>query len=324
MVEARWSDRGTEVRVVVAGSGTPRAARHLVTAELAGLDRACGSRWGGSELSQVQRAVGRPIPVGPRLAELVGAALTAAELTGGDVDPTVGTALLRPAPTVDGGLPVCGSTPRPAAQPDGWRRVLLGDGWLAVPAALLLDLRATARAATARRCADLLAARGDGGALVALGGCVATAGPTPPGGWRVPLDGLVLQLPGGALATTRAAGRGPAGPIVDPRTGRPPAPVWRRVTVAAADPVVAKALSVAAFIRGVEATRWLAGFGVAARLVAPDGTERTVGAGPLTSPARTATTRPGPAPERAGTRSAAAEDDRRLQLLVAGDGRIES
>ncbi|RKR86118.1 thiamine biosynthesis lipoprotein [Micromonospora pisi] len=324
MAEARWSDRGTEVRVVVAGSGPPRAARRLVTAELAGLDRACGSRWGGSELSRVHRALGRPVPVGPRLAELVGAALTAAELTGGDVDPTVGAALLRLTPPDGGWLPVCGSTLRPTAQPDGWRRVLLGDGWLAVPATLLLDLRATARAVTARRCADLLAARGDGGALVALGGCVATAGPTPRSGWRVSLDGLVLQLPDGALATTRAAGRGPAGPIVDPRTGRPPAPVWRRVTVAAADPVVAKALSVAAFVRGVEATRWLAGLGVDARLVAPDGTVRTVGTGPLTGPARPAPTRPGPAPQRLGARSAAAENDRRLQLLVAGDGRVES
>ncbi|MFK3979324.1 FAD:protein FMN transferase [Micromonospora sp. NPDC050397] len=281
MAEARWSDRGIEVRVVVAGDATARTARRLVTSELAGLDRACGSRWGGSELCRVHRSVGRPVPVGPRLAELVGAALSAAELTGGDVDPTVGAALLRLSRTGPGWLPVYGPTSRPVPRPAGWRQVVLGDGWLTLPATLLLDLRATARAVTARRCADQLAARGADGALVAIGGCVATAGPPPPGGWRVPLDGAVLGLDRGALATTRATGGGPTRPIVDPRTGRPPAPVWRRVTVAAGDPVVAKALSVAAFVRGTGAGPWLARLGVDARLVAPDGTVATVGTGPL-------------------------------------------
>lgn len=283
MAEARWSDRGTEVRVVVAGPEASRVARRLITAELAALNRACGFRWGGSELSWVHRAAGAPVRISGRLAELVSAALTAAELTAGDVDPTVGAALLRsPRPGRDPWLPVCGSSLRPTAESDGWRRVRLGDGSLTVPATMLLDLTATARAVTARRCADLLAARTGDGVLVALGGCVATAGPPPPAGWRVPIGGATLMLTGGALANTRTTGRGQARPIVDPRTGVPPAPVWRDVTVAAADPVTAKALSVATLVRGAGAVSWLAGLGMDARLVALDGTVRSVGTGPLT------------------------------------------
>ncbi|MGW4462667.1 FAD:protein FMN transferase [Micromonospora sp. NPDC004704] len=280
MAEARWSDRGTEVRVVVTGTEASRIARRLVTAELAALNRTHGHRWGGSELSRVHRAAGTPVRISARLAELVAAALAAAELTDGDVDPTVGAALLRLSrPDRGPWLPVCGSSLRPAPVRDGWRRVTLGDGSLTVPAPVLLDLTATARAVTARRCANLLAARTGDGVLVALGGCVATAGPTPPDGWRVPIGGTTLGLAGGALANTRTTGRGPARPIVDPRTGLPPAPVWRDVTVAAADPVTAKALSLAALVRGAGAGAWLAGLGAPARLVALDGTVETTEAG---------------------------------------------
>ncbi|WP_329110867.1 FAD:protein FMN transferase [Micromonospora sp. NBC_01699] len=280
MAQACWSDRGTEVRVVVTGSQACRVARRLVTAELAARNRACGFRWAGSELSRVHRAAGTPVPISARLAELVAAALTAAELTDGDVDPTVGAALLRLSRTGrDAWLPVCGSSLRPTPQSDGWRRVMLRDGLLTVPVTVLLDLTATARAVTARRCADLLAARTGGGVLVALGGCVATAGPPPPDGWRVPFGGATLVLAGGAVARTRTTGRGPARPIVDPRTGLPPAPVWREVTVAAADPVTAKALSLAALVRGPDAGAWLAGLDTPARLVAVDGTVETITAG---------------------------------------------
>jgi thiamine biosynthesis lipoprotein len=261
--------------------------RRTVRTELAALRAVLGPRWGGTELARLHRAAGTPVRVSPRLAGLVGAALAAAELTGGDVDPTVGAALLRLARRDGPGwLPVCGSSPRPrgpyggdpdgAPEPDGWRRVWLRDGWLAIPATVLLDLDAIAPAYVAGCCARRIATGTSGGVLVAVGGATATAGTPPPGGWHLPLD--VDGPVGVAVATSRGAGRDRGRhPIVDPRTGRPPAPVWRSVSVLAADCVTAKALSLAAVVRGSRAPEWLAGLGTRARLVAADGGVRTVG-----------------------------------------------
>jgi thiamine biosynthesis lipoprotein len=281
MREAVWLNRGVRVRVAVTEPETLPPAHRLVRSELAALRRVCGSRGRGTELSRLHHAAGTPVRVSPLLADLVRAALGAAEATGGDVDPTVGAALLRPLrPEHRAWLPVCGSSLRLRSEPEGWRRVMLRDDWLTVPVTVLLDLRATAKAYVARRCVERLAAGRAGGVLVAVGGVVASAGTPPPGGWRVPLADAGLMLAGGSFATSRGAARDPARPpIVDPRTGRPPAPVWRTVSVAAADCVTAKALSVAAVVRGHEATAWLADLGVRAQLVALDGGVRTVGAG---------------------------------------------
>ena len=64
--------------------------------------------------------------------------------------------------------------------------------------------------------------------------------------------------------------------ILDPRTGRPAAPVWRTVSVAAATCADANTAATAAIIRGRQAIGWLTGLGLPARLVALDGTVRTL------------------------------------------------
>jgi FAD:protein FMN transferase len=136
-------------RVDVTDPTALRAARRAVVREVAAV-RAALTR----ELPRVHLAAGRPVRVSPLLADLVGAALDAAARTGGDVDPTVGAALLRiryagSRPW----LPACGSAvgvlERRVA---GWREVRLDGAWLTVPARVLLDLRATASARTAERC----------------------------------------------------------------------------------------------------------------------------------------------------------------------------
>jgi thiamine biosynthesis lipoprotein len=135
------------------------------------------------------------------------------------------------------------------------------------------------------------------GALVALGGDIATAGPAPAfpapsgehgggstapeGGWSVRVqDGpgdphCTVRLPAGAaLATSSTAARTWGRPgellhhIVDPRTGRPAPRVWRTVSVAAYSCVRANTLSTAAIVRGHDAPALLTG--VPARLVTPD------------------------------------------------------
>jgi thiamine biosynthesis lipoprotein len=69
--------------------------------------------------------------------------------------------------------------------------------------------------------------------------------------------------------------------ILDPRTGRPAAPVWRTVTVAAPTAVLANTLSTAAVVRGESAYGWLAGVGVTARFVRASGEVLTTGSWPV-------------------------------------------
>jgi FAD:protein FMN transferase len=116
---------------------------------------------------------------------------------------------------------------------------------------VLLDLGATGKAYAADRCAARVAADRGVGVLVSLGGDIATAGPAPDGGWRVLVqDGpgepsCVVGLPSGtALATssTRSRRWGTSlHHILDPRTCRPAEPLWRTVSVRAADCVTANA-----------------------------------------------------------------------------------
>ncbi|WP_173164757.1 hypothetical protein [Phytohabitans suffuscus] len=103
------------------------------------------------------------------------------------------------------------------------------------PRDVLLDLTATAPARTADRCAHLVTARHGVGTLVATAGGVATAGPAPPGGWRV--DGPAPR----SLPAGRALGRSRS-PLVDPRDGRV-------VVVEAPDALTACALAAAVSAR---------------------------------------------------------------------------
>lgn len=287
---AQWSVWSTVARVVVTDPAATTDARCLVEAELAEVDAACSRFRPDSELRLASRQRG-PVEVSPRLAELVGAALEAARSTDGDVDPTIGAALC--ALGYDDDIAYAGSRPATSATirifpSAGWRDVTLRGRLLTVPAGVVLDLGATAKAWAADRCAALVAAGLGVGVLVSLGGDIATAGPAPDGGWRVLVqDGTdqpatTVTLPAGAaLATSSTMSRRwrHAGEVVhhilDPRTGRPAPEVWRTASVAAFTCVQANALSTAALVRGVTALGWLHALSAPARLVAADGTVAT-------------------------------------------------
>ncbi|GAB3138284.1 FAD:protein FMN transferase [Micromonospora sonneratiae] len=278
MRTARWAYRGTAVRVTVTDPADLTGARRLVTTELSAMTRVCSPGRTDTELSQVHRAAGRPVRISSRLTGLLRAALGCAALTDGDVDPTVGMAILR-LRLQRPWLPRYGSSIETGRADGDWRSVVLRTGWLTVPASVVLDLGAVTRAYTAQRCADLLAARYGNGALVGLGRCVATAGLLPAEGWPVSLDGERIMLAGAAVATSSGLDRDPPGSgIIDPRTGRPPEPLWASVSVVATGCAAAKALSAAAVLRGYDAVPWLESLGVAARLVTVDGTRKSVGA----------------------------------------------
>ncbi len=92
---ARWEALGTTVVLRVAEPPWLPRAGAILARELDAIDRACSRFLEDSDLSRVNtRAGGRPVPVAPLLIEALQVALRAAELTDGDVDPTVGAALV--------------------------------------------------------------------------------------------------------------------------------------------------------------------------------------------------------------------------------------
>ena len=178
----------------------------------------------------------------------------------------------------------------------GWRRVRVerASRTIRIPAGVELDLGATAKALAADRCARAVWDATRAGILVNLGGDIALAGPAPGDGWpilvtddhrsSVSAEGQTIALAAGGLATSSTtvrrwrAGEGEVHHIVDPRSGAPAREVWRTVSVAASDCVVANSATTAAIVRGEDAVAWLERSGLPARLVRPDGTTvRTCG-----------------------------------------------
>jgi thiamine biosynthesis lipoprotein ApbE len=90
---ATWEALGTNVVLRLANPAALDVARATVEQELDAIDRACSRFRADSELTRVNRAGGRPVRVSPLLMEALTVALRGAELSGGDVDPTLGRAL---------------------------------------------------------------------------------------------------------------------------------------------------------------------------------------------------------------------------------------
>jgi thiamine biosynthesis lipoprotein len=291
---ARWSALGTTAEVVVTDPAALVAAQLAVERELALIDLACSRFRDDSELTAINAAGGVSMLVGPVLMEALEAALRAAQLTGGAVDPTIGAGVAAAGYDRDfAALPEDGPAVLPQPAP-GWRRLRLDrarrEAVLAPPARL--DLGAIAKALASDRAADAAARAAGCGVLVSLGGDVAVRGPVPGDGWPIGVAddhrerGPVptVRVRGGGLATSSTTQRRwrRGGQIVhhilDPRTGLPPAPVWRTVSVAAESCVAANTLSTAAIVWGEDAPRRLRD--VPARLVREDGEVVTTGGWP--------------------------------------------
>ena len=331
-VTTSFAALGSTATVVTTGgrAGAPDdhgTALEAVRAELEAMDVAASRFRADSEISAVNASPGRPVPVSDLFLEALDAALGAARLTGGLVDPTIGRALRLlgydrdfsemdrsdgPAVTV-----VARAVP-------GWTAVVVDRSTPAVtvPTGVELDFGATAKALCAdrgaRRAAAAVAAASVAaasvaageqthslGVLVSLGGDIAVAGAAPAGGWPIglsvdhadPIDpsGPSVGISGGGLATSSTAVRSwrRAGEelhhIVDPRTGRPAASQWRMVTVAAGSCLDANVASCAAILLGAEAPSWLEERRLPARLVGVDGRARVVAGWPEPAGAQGAT-----------------------------------
>ena len=301
---ASWRALGTQVRLVVTDSRCLAEARSMLSEDLAAVDEACSRFRADSEICGLRG--GHAQQVSPLLAEAIAVALRAAELTDGDVDPTVGAAMsalgydrdFETMPRTGPPLPAMAGAVTVRTVP-GWREVRLDGRTLTMPEGVRLDLGATAKAWAADRSAARIAPRVGCGVLVSLGGDIAVAGPAPDEGWRIrvqdvtgspadPPDGpyaLVAIRDGGLATSSTAARRWRRGGdvlhhILDPRTGLPAEPVWRTVSVAAGTCADANAASTAAVIRGRRALGWLASLGLPARLVDATGVVFTVAGWP--------------------------------------------
>lgn len=304
LASARWQALGTSVVLRVTEPAQIERARAAVERELDAVDRACSRFRDDSELSRANARAGRPTKASPLLIEALAQALRAAELTGGDVDPTVGRALelagydrdwrLLDPPT--GGReapPAITARVRPA-----WPQIALdrASSTIRLPAGVKLDLGATAKAWAADRAAAAAERAAGCGALVSLGGDIATCGDAPAGGWRVRVTddhrsgssapGQTVSIDSGGLATSSTAVRrwSHAGHtmhhIIDPETGAPVRGSWRTVSVAAASCTDANIAATAALVRARPAAKWLDSLGMPARLVDREGRVRTVGGWP--------------------------------------------
>jgi thiamine biosynthesis lipoprotein len=310
--EARWETWSTSVVLRLSDPRGLGAARIAVERELDAIDRACSRFRSDSEIARVNASAGRAVRVSPLFAEAMGLALRAARLTDGDVDPTVGQALMLAGYDRDWTLlepPLAGSPAQDlgargrhtspmvmARAVCGWRNVMFDRAACTVrlPAGFTVDLGATAKAWAADRAAQAASQAAGCGALVGIGGDIATSGPAPARGWAVHVTddhrsdhhapGQTVTIHSGGLATSSTAVRRwrhegrTMHHIIDPATGAPARGTWRTVSVAAASCADANIATTSALIRGGAAPAWLTRLGVPARLVSNTGRIYTIGA----------------------------------------------
>jgi thiamine biosynthesis lipoprotein len=299
-----WRALGTDVHVLVE-SGDLDAARTAVDAVLVEVDETYSRFRSDSELSAVNAQAGESVVVSPLLARALEAALRAARLTDGLVDPTIGRALRLAGYDDDFSLIVGRTEPLRIVVETvpGWRALRFEPHArrLRVPAGVELDFGSTGKALAADLAAEAAssAVGRQAGVLVSLGGDIAIAGRAPDGGWRVlaaedsgtPADsaGEVIAVSSGAVATSSTTvrrwrrGEIELHHLIDPRSGLPAVSPWRTASVLAATCVDANTAATAAIILGDGAPDWLEEIGLAARLVSAEGA--VVRVGPWPAPA---------------------------------------
>lgn len=323
-----WDVWGLAASVLVTDPSLAAPATLLTREVLDAVDLACSRFRNDSELARLRPQLDAGATVSALLATLMEAALLAAQWTGGTVDPTLGNDLIslgydRDFAALDRALdtaldraldpvlnqpavppmvhvaqltrdsaPQGGMAPRQRI-PD-WQRITLHGRFLTVPADVVLDLGATAKAVAADMAAARITTELGCGVLVNLGGDIATAGPAPEdprageagseeppeGYWQIQVQDTLadpaqqVSLPAGhALATSSTSKRRwqqdglVRHHILDPRFGLPAQAVWRSASVAAPTALEANAYSTAAIVKGHVAPAWLREASVSARLV---------------------------------------------------------
>lgn len=296
---ARWRAIGTNVDLLVSSADIARA-RTRAQAVIDQADASFSRFRADSELNAIQRSPGRLVEVSEMLARALDAALRAAELTDGLVDPTVGRVVRLSGYDRDFSLVRATTTVPSFEVVPGWRAIewYSAERRLRLPRGVELDFGSTGKALVVDLAAQALQADlpAGAGALLSIGGDMRAVGNPPRTGWQVLLsedsavphkkNGPVVAIRGGALATSSTTVRRwrSHGEIVhhliDPRTARPADGPWRTASVVAADCVDANTAATAAIILGTAAADWLSGHRLAARLVSRTGALAYVGGWP--------------------------------------------
>jgi len=292
---ASWRALGTYVQLRTAPE-LIRAATARAVEILDEVDRACSRFRADSDLMAVERTPGWHTDVSPVLLAAVRVALEAARETDGLVDPMLGGVLAaagydRTFAQVPAESHSPTTLPVPCAR-SRWSEVVVTPEALWTPGPGL-DLGATGKAFAADLVALTLHDELGGPVVISVGGDVRVVGAPDRQAYSILLahthadasDSITLgtvRLADGGLATSSVAARTWRRDgtqwhhVLDPRSGRPTGGPWITVTVAAHTAVAANTASTAALVLGDRAVGWLAERGVAARLVAADGsTART-------------------------------------------------
>jgi thiamine biosynthesis lipoprotein len=275
IVDHRWR---TDLVLTVRGDAVQTAEPGVRATFLGQVERleAVASRFrADSEITRVNESAGMWTEVSGLFVELLEVALSAAEQTGGLVDPCLGrhvdAAGYR---SWDAGAVSVPVVPElVAAAPNAWQRIDVRGLRVRIPEGVHLDLGATAKAWLADELAERIA-EGTGLDVVAnMGGDLRAV--SHGASWVVGMDhalpgvpGMSIEVTDAGLATSGQGGRrwrttsGWAHHIIDPHTGLSAASRWWAVSVLAASATGANAASTAALVLDGAAPQWLMGRGL--------------------------------------------------------------
>jgi thiamine biosynthesis lipoprotein len=283
---------GGSVRVIVTRPADLARAKAAVDKVLGAIDLAASRFREDSELSRLNTLPEQEVVVSALLAQAIAAALRGARLSGGAVDPTIGSAVRLAGYDADfASVPADGAYLNLAATTiPGWQAIQFGEAsrTVRIPRGVQIDLGATAKAlASDLAAAAAIKASGGGGVLVSLGGDIAVAGEAPSEGWLVQTsedsgaaiaegEETISITTGGIATSSTTVRRWTRGGVVlhhiiDPATGLPADSCWRTASVVAATCVDANIASTAAIVMSRDAVSWLEARRLPARLVDLEG-----------------------------------------------------
>lgn len=286
---------GTRIEVLAPAGALPHATE-MVRILFAEWEQVLSRFRKESELSELNRSLGRAFAASPLLFKVLETALFYAEQTDGTFDP------LMLAQIEELGyrqsfelLSTGGPIPSPAAKvvPGGaWRRVTLdrSRSSIALPAGAAVDLGGIAKGMAVDAAIGRLADEGLQRALVSAGGDLRVLG-LPPGldQWAIAVSetDAVIALHHGAVATSGPSrrhwrqGDEERHHLLDPGSGFPARTEISFVTVVAGSCMEADVAAKTAFIRGPEGgARYIEESGLAGLMVMRDGTQLPVGPWP--------------------------------------------
>lgn len=277
---ATWDVWSTTAEVSTVDAADLSLLRRIAEQTIDEVDRACSRFRPDAEIARVSADLPQGATVSSVLARVIRDALTGAQLTDGLVDPTLGSLLHRL------GWIAAGTTVTPVSidARANWRDVHLTGDMLVAPTGVHFDFGATGKATAS----DLIIERAlesgiERGALVSLGGDIATTPAAPDRGWVVRVldipgdpSAFVALAEGAAVATSstrrrRLPGVERGSHIIDPRSARPVADIWGSVTAVAGTCVHANSAATAAIVLGDRAAHWLTTRRIAARLLRTSG-----------------------------------------------------